>query len=253
MSDIFTEVDESLRQEKLQSLWKIWRPFVYGGVVLLIVGVAAHEFAVKPYLENQKAERALALETAVKALEDGQYAEAEAGLTKIMESDPRLAALAANFLAQTKFEGGGDAEGAAEVLARVGGTEGGPYERLALLKSAYFKADSLSLADLEATLGSLTEDDSALGALARELVAAKAYEAGDYARARTEFNRLRFDAAAPQGVVRRAEIALAAIPVPPEADAGAESDADGDVAPEAAETTVPAEAPEASAPQENGQ
>lgn len=241
MSDIFTEVDEGIRQEKLESLWKKWRPFVYGGVAALILGVAVNEFVLKPQAEARREARALALENGIRALEDAEYAKAEEAFTKIMNEDPKLAPLAAHFLAQTKFEGGGDAAGAAELLASVGGTEGGPYARLALLKSAYFRADEMNLADLEATLGSLVTDESTVGALARELVAAKAYEAGDFARARTMYNRLRFDAFAPQGLVRRADIALAAIPVPPETE---EQDATDEAAPA---ETAPAE------PQETGQ
>lgn len=223
MSDIFTEVDEGIRQEKLEGLWKKWRPFVYGGVAALIIGVAVNEFVLKPQAEQRRQERALALESGIRALEDARYEEAEAAFTKIMNEDPKLAPLAAHFLAQTKYEGGGDAAAAAELLASVGGTEGGPYERLALLKSAYFKADTQSLEELELSLGSLANDDSTVGALARELLAAKAFEAGDFARARTAYNRLRLDAFAPQGLVRRAEIALAAIPVTAETEDATEA------------------------------
>ena len=237
MSDIFTEVEEGLRQEKLEGLWKKWRPFVYGGVAALILGVAVNEFVLKPQAEARREARALALENGIRALEDAEYAKAAEAFTKIMNDDPKLAPLAAHFLAQTKFEGGGDAAAAAELLASVGGTEGGPYERLALLKSAYFKADTMTLEELELTLGSLVDDESTIGALSRELVAAKAFEAGDLARARTIYNRLRFDAHAPQGLVRRADIALAAIPVPPDAEEATEA--------------APAEAP--AEPQETGQ
>jgi len=218
VSDIFTEVDEGIRQEKLEGLWKKWRPFVYGGVAALIIGVAVNEFVLKPQAEERRQARALALENGIRALEDARYTEAEEAFTRIMSEDPKLAPLAAHFLAQTKYEGGGDAAGAAELLASVGGTEGGPYERLALLKSAYFQADTLSLEELELSLGSLATDESTVGALSRELIAAKAFEAGDFARARTEYNRLRFDAFAPQGLARRADIALAAIPVPTESE-----------------------------------
>ena len=70
-----------------------------------------------------------------------------------MGSGSRLAPLAAHYLARTQLEGGGDAEAAAATLASIGGTEGGPYERLALLKAAYFRADTLTMPELEATLG----------------------------------------------------------------------------------------------------
>ena len=238
MSDIFTEVDEGIRQEKLEGLWKKWRPFVYGGVAALIIGVAVNEFVLKPQAEARREARALALENGIRALEDADYVAAEEAFTRIMNDDPKLAPLAAHFLAQTKYEGGGDAAAAAELLASVGGTEGGPYERLALLKSAYFKADTMTLEELELTLGSLADDESTVGALSRELIAAKAFEAGDLARARTIYNRLRFDAYAPQGLVQRADIALAAIPVPPETEEATEA--------------APAEAAPAE-PQETGQ
>ena len=238
MSDIFTEVDEGIRQEKLEGLWKKWRPFVYGGVAALIIGVAVNEFVLKPQAEARREARALALENGIRALEDADYVAAEEAFSRIMNDDPKLAPLAAHFLAQTKFEGGGDAAAAAELLASVGGTEGGPYERLALLKSAYFKADTMTLEELELTLGSLADDESTVGALSRELIAAKAFEAGDLARARTIYNRLRFDAYAPQGLVQRADIALAAIPVPPETEEATEA--------------APAEAAPAE-PQETGQ
>jgi hypothetical protein len=183
--------------------------------------VAINEFFIKPQAEAARAARSAELEAAVKALEDGQYEEAEAAFKAIVAKESKLSPLAAHYLAQVQLEGRGDAAAAAETLAAIGGTEGGPYERLALLKTAYFRADTLTLPELEATLGTLVTEDTAMGALSRELVAAKAYATGDVARARTEYNRLKFDAAAPAGVVQRAEIALAAIPVAAEEPAPA--------------------------------
>ncbi|MEX1250114.1 MAG: hypothetical protein WEA77_02850 [Hyphomonas sp.] len=241
MTDIFSEVDQNVREERLASLWQRWRAFVYGAVAVMIGSVAVNEFVVKPQAASARAARALELETAVKALEDGRYEEAQAALKAIVDSGSKLAPLAAHYLAQTQLEDGGDAAAAAETLAAVGGTEGGPYERLALLKAAYFRADTLTLDELETTLGSLAAEETALGALSRELIAAKAFAVGDIARARTEYNRLKFDAAAPQGVIQRAELALDAIPLPPEA---------------APETPAPTEAPTdatAEQPQETGQ
>lgn len=241
MTDIFTEVDESVRQEKLAGWWSKWRVFVYGAVVVLIGSVAINEFVVKPQAEAAQAARTAELEAAVKALEEGQYEEAAAAFQSIVDSGSKLAPMAAHYLAQTQIEGMGDPAAAAATLSAIGGTEGGPYERLALLKSAYFSADAQTLPELEATLGSLVTEDSALGALARELVAAKAYATGDIARARAEYNRLKFDAAAPEGLVQRAEIALDAMPLAPETTAEPETPAEAPVTPQAEE------------PQETGQ
>ena len=221
MTDIFSEVDQNVREERLAGLWVRWRPFVYGSVAVLIGSVAINEFLIKPQAEAARAARSAELDAAVKALEAGQYEEAEAAFKAIVAKESKLSPLAAHYLAQVQLEGRGDAAAAAETLAAIGGTQGGPYERLALLKTAYFRADTLTLPELEATLGTLVTEDTAMGALSRELVAAKAYATGDVARARTEYNRLKFDAAAPAGVVQRAEIALAAIPVAAEEPAPA--------------------------------
>jgi hypothetical protein len=212
VSDIFTEVDESVRQEKLETLWKRWRPFVYGGVALLVGVVSLNEFVLTPAAEARKAAEAAAFEAAVSALEEGRYAEAEMAFRDIRDTNPKLAPLAAHFLARTLYEGGGDAAGAGEVLAAASAAEGDPFGRLALLKTAYLRADSLTLAELESLLGGVLSAESTAGALARELVASKAFETGDYARARTEFNRLKFDAGASENLQRRADMALAAIP-----------------------------------------
>lgn len=236
MTDIFTEVDESVRQEKLESWWKRWRPFIYGAVAALVGAVAINEFVLKPQAANARAARALELENAVQALEDGRYEEAANALRAIVEADTKLSPLAAHYLAQTMIEGMGDPASAAETLAAIGGTEGGPFERLALLKAAYMRADGQTLDELETSLGTLVTEDTALGAMARELVASKAAAVGEIGRARTMFNGLKFDANAPAGVVQRAEIALAALPLAPEAED---------------ETPAPAEAAEA--PEENGQ
>ncbi|MEZ5947102.1 MAG: hypothetical protein R3C13_01305 [Hyphomonas sp.] len=243
MSDIFEEVDESIRQDKIESLWKQYRPFVYVGAALLIGSVALNEFVLRPAAEKAKAARAMELETATTQLTEGDFADAEASLRALAEGNTSLAPLASNFLAQTLYEGSGDAAGAEAALTAAGSADGTPFERLALLKAAYAKADTISLEELETLLGSLKEDNSAMGALARELVAAKVYASGDIARARTEFNRLKFDAAAPEGVQRRAEIALAAIPTPV-AD---------DTAPESTPESTPAPADETEATEETGQ
>jgi hypothetical protein len=249
LSDIFEEVDESIRHDRLEIWWKRYQFFVYGGVVLVIGAVAVNEFVIAPRAEAARAARALELETALSELHNGSYAAAESAFAELADGGSKLAPLAANYLAQARFEGGGDADGAAEALAAIGAVEGSPFDRLALLKKAYFKADGQSMTELEATLGSLVEDEGPLGALARELVAAKAFATGDTARARTEFNRLRFDAAAPAGVKRRAELALAAIPAveaaEPVPDAASEA--------QETETEAPAPAPAPAESEETGQ
>ena len=157
MSDIFEEVDESLRQDKIETVWKRYRLFVYGGAALLIGAVALNEFVITPHYAKVRAERALAFETAETQLTEGDYAEAEAGFRQLVDEESSLSPLAANFLAQTLYEGSGDAVGATNALEAAGKADGSPFERAALIKAAYAKADTLSLSELETMLGELSK------------------------------------------------------------------------------------------------
>ena len=203
MSDIFDEVEESLRQDKMEGLWKRYRPFIYGAAALLVGAVALNEFVLRPQAEQARAERALAFENALTLLEEDNYTEAEAAFRELAEGNGKIAPLAAQYLAQTQYEGGGDSNGATRTLSSVAAVEGSPFERLSILKTAYYSVDTQSMSDLEATLGSLVEDEGPLGALARELIAAKAFETGDIARARTGFNPARIGAAVRSFIVAR--------------------------------------------------
>ncbi len=217
MSDIFQEVEEGVRQDRFMRLWRRFGFLAWGGALAILVAVAANEyFSAQSTTVRQS--RMEALESALAALEAGDYATAQTGFAALAREDTPLSAMAAHYLAKARLEGGGDAAGAAEALRAAAG-DGGPLQTLAALKAAYLQADRLTLEALEAELAPLLGRDGPEAALARELLAAKAYAAGDAARARSEYALLRFSPNATQGVIQRAEAALAAIPAPaPAAD-----------------------------------
>ena len=62
MSDIFGEVDESLRQDKLEGWWNRYQYFVYGAFGLVLLAVAVNEFVLIPRAEAARAARALEME-----------------------------------------------------------------------------------------------------------------------------------------------------------------------------------------------
>jgi hypothetical protein len=64
------------------------------------------------------------------------------GFRELVDEESSLSPLAANYLAQTLYEGSGDVAGATDVLETSGKADGSPFERVALLKAAYAKADT---------------------------------------------------------------------------------------------------------------
>lgn len=211
MADIFEEVEEGLRQERLTGLWKKYGVFAYIAAALLIGGVALNEY-LKTQAVQTSTKNAGKLEAALSEVDARNYEQAATQLSAIIAEDIAPARIAAHYLAGVRLEGNGDALAAAEVLEGVVGAAEDPTEKLALIKAAYLKADTLSRGELEGALAPLSQDDGPFGALAKELIAAKALQDGDIEFARREFSFLRLAQNVPPGVVTRATQALEALP-----------------------------------------
>ncbi|NQY41127.1 MAG: hypothetical protein HRT80_13630 [Henriciella sp.] len=211
MADIFEEVEEGLRQDRLTGLWKKYGIFAYIAAALLIGGVAFNEYR-QVQAANTVEENASRLEAALVEVDARNYESAATQLTELIENNIAPSKVAAHYLAGVRLDGNGDAAAAAEVLSASISDLEDPTEKLALIKSAYLEADTLSRSELEAILSPLTSGDGPFAALASELVAAKALQDGDIDFARREFNFLRLAQNAPPGVVTRAQQALAALP-----------------------------------------
>ncbi|MEL6472844.1 MAG: hypothetical protein AAFQ21_02085 [Pseudomonadota bacterium] len=238
MSDVFEEVEESLRQDKATQLWRRFAPLVWAAVALAVGAVAAREYFAAE-AEKSAEVRAERLDKGLQALADGNYSDARETLEAVVSDAGPLKPLAANYLAQIQIEGGGDVAAAVETLKSTGSSSDAPLATLATLKAAYLGADTATRADLEAQLGGLVDAETAFGALAQELVAAKAVVEGDADFARQTYNYLRFAAYAPAGVIQRADIALAALP--PEKAAVTTTPAEPGTPETPAETAAPTE------------
>ncbi|MEM6556310.1 MAG: hypothetical protein AAF642_10570 [Pseudomonadota bacterium] len=211
MADIFEEVEEGLRQDRVSGLWKKYGVFAYIAAALLIGGVALNEYLKAQAIETTKS-NALRLESALNEVEARNYEAAATQLVAIIGDDIAPAKVAAHYLAGVRLDGNGDALAAADVLGDAVGTAEDPTEKLALIKSAYLKADTSTRSELEGLLAPLSQDDGPFGALAKELIAAKALQDGDIEFARREFSFLRLAQNVPPGVVTRATQALEALP-----------------------------------------
>ena len=221
MADIFEEVEEGLRQDRAARLWKKYGVFAYIAAGLLVGGVALNE-----YLQHRGAqsveESALQFEQATVELRAQNYEAAATGFAEIASSDAEIAPVAAGYLADARLQGNADTAAAISALEAAANTET-PIGKLSLIKAAYLKSATMSRAETETYLGDLLDEETQFGALALELVAAKAVAEQDYDYARQAFYDLRFLANVPSGVQQRASSALSTLP--PEAESSPEAPA----------------------------
>ena len=211
MADIFEEVEEGLRQDRFSGLWKKYGIFAYLGAALLIGGVGLNEY-MKAQAVQTVNENASRLEAALNDVDARNYEGAAEQLSGITEDAIPPSNVAAHFLAGVRLDGNGDAIAAADVLSQAAGDVSDPTQKLALIKAAYLRADTMSRLELEAMLAPISGGTGPFAALATELIAAKALQEGDIEFARREFGFLRLAQNVPPGVVTRAEQALASLP-----------------------------------------
>lgn len=211
MSDVFQEVEQSLREETLATWWKRWSWFVYGAVALIIVGVAVMEF-----MRWQRAEAvaraAEKYDAGFVALEQGDLAAARARFLELTNDDTGFAVLSGHMLAGVERDLTNDTAAIESHLKAAAAKDTGVMGDLALLKLGYLSADTATRAELEASLKPLLDKEGQATLLARELIAAKALAEGDTDYARDTFEALSVDLNAPQAMRQRVAQALATLP-----------------------------------------
>ena len=220
MTDIFEEVDESLRQDTVLKWWKRALPFLIAVIVIVIAGVGAYEFF--KWQRAQEVDRqAKVFDTAATALEKQDLPAAKTAFAQLAAEEGGFAALANHMLADVEENLTNDPAAIQKHLTAAAEKDESVMGDLALLKLAYAKADTADLVEIENTVAPLVAKGGYIGALARELVAAKALASGEIERARTEYQSLSFEIEAPQAMKLRVQQALFTFPPKPAAPAPA--------------------------------
>ena len=203
MSDIFSEVDEEVRRERLQQLWDKYSLYIIALAVLIVAGIGGWR-GYEYWVAQKAAAAGAAFENAVTMSEQGKHAEAQAAFAKVVTEAPAGYAVLARFraaseLAQVKAE---DAVKAYDALA-ADGTLGSTWQDLAALRAGMLLVDTASFDDLRKRLEPLTEPTRVYRHTARELLALSAWRARDTAAARRYVELISADAETPPGARTR--------------------------------------------------
>jgi hypothetical protein len=211
VADIFHEVDEEVRRERLQKLWDRYGIYVIALAILIVAAIGG--WRGYEYWEAKKAAAAgAAFESALNLSEQGKHAEAEVAFAKVAAEAPAgyriLARLrAAAELAQTKPA---DAVKAYDELAAD--TSLGPtLQDLPAVRAGMLMVDSAPLSDMQRRLDSVAESGRTYRHSARELLALSAWRNHDFSAARRYIDMIATDAETPSGARSRAETLSALI------------------------------------------
>jgi len=216
VSDVFNEVDEELRRDKAHELFIRYRPYMIVVTLAIVLGVSGYK-GWDWYTTQQKAKAAEHFSAASKMLAAGDTAGAEKAFSAFKDKASKgYRGLALMQLAAIKAETGKGAEAAVLYTQAADEFSDPLYKDVAQLRAVLAVADQLTLADIDAKLALLTGPGRPFRFTARELLAAKAFEDGDLARAREDYTYLSLALDAPSGARKRASQALALLGPAPE-------------------------------------
>lgn len=207
---LIKEVDEELRQEQLETLWKRYGNLIIGTAIALVVAVAGGQGWTTWQAKERQASSTRFAE-ASRLLEQGSRDQAMEMLGKLsVDGTEGYRILSEMKLGDLKQQAG-DPVGAAAIYERVAASRVDEvYRDLAVLKAAYLKLDTGDAGQIDKMVEPLAVESSAWRHSAREVMALAALKRGDTAKAVELFRKVADDPAAPQGVRARAAEMLAA-------------------------------------------
>jgi len=208
LSDIFQEVDEEVRRERLQQLWERHANLIIALALLVVLAVGG--WRGYQWWDSQKAaESGAAFEAAAALGEADKHAEAEAAFAKLAADGTSGYRTLARFreaaeLAKTDPAAAAKTYDALAADSAIGRT----LQDAAAVRAGLILVDSAPLAEMTTRLEPLTAPDRPFRHIARELLALSAYRVGDMAAAQKWFDLIATDVDTPAGMRQRIEVLM---------------------------------------------
>ncbi|HWE17290.1 MAG TPA: tetratricopeptide repeat protein [Hyphomicrobiaceae bacterium] len=240
MSDIFQEVEEDVRRERYEQLWKKYGNYVIGAAAALVIAVGGYQ-AWNAYDTNQRQAVSDQFEAALKIAQTGNAADAEAQFSELSKSGYTGYAtlskfnLAGVYLAQNKRDQ------AVALLRELTESPDDVASSVARLRLAWLEADARPRTEIQTIVEPLTAAENPWRFAAAEVLAYAELKSGSRPQAENDYLNLSQEPLAPPGLRQRTSAILAYL----RANPGATSipGAAGAAAPAPATAPAPAPAP----------
>jgi len=206
VADIFQEVDEEVRRERLQKLWERYGNFIIAGCILIVVGVGA--WRGYEWWQNKKAgESGVAFENAVTLAQAGKHQEADAAFAKLA-SDGTAGYRTLSRLREAAELAATDKSAAVKAYDAIADDKSvGPViQQLAAVRAGYLLVDAAPYSEMRTRLEPLTAGDKVYRHSARELLALSAWKSGDTSAVKQWTGMIIGDPRSPDGTRSRAEV-----------------------------------------------
>jgi len=206
VADIFQEVDEEVRRERLIKLWQRYGNLIIALCILIVAAVGGWR-GYEWWQTRKAAESGAAFEAAVRLAEDGKHQEAEAAFAKLA-ADGSAGYRPLALLRVAAELTGTDKAAAIKAYDEIAADRnaGQVIQDLAALRSGFLLVDTAPYSGIRQRLEPQTAADKPFRHSARELLALSAWKSGDTAAAKQWATMIINDSLTPQGTRSRAEV-----------------------------------------------
>jgi hypothetical protein len=204
VTDIFQEVEEDVRRERLEQFWKNYSDYIIAGVALVIIAVAGLQLW-RVYDQKQRIKASNEYTEAAEMLRSGQSTIAAEMFGKLAKSAPGGYAAVSRLQQADAMLSAGNRADAIALYKQIAAGNDPNLGAIARIHAAWAIADQAPKSDVMSLLDPLMASGSAWNPLVRELLAYESYRAGDIKAAATEYLSLAADKDAPDGVRQRAQ------------------------------------------------
>jgi len=203
VSDIFQEVEEEVRQERLQKWWKKYGDYVIAGVSVIVIGVAGWKLW-QHYELEQQLKASSQFQSALQLAQAGQNDLATQAFGQIAKSAPGGYSAVAELSQADALLGQGRTNEAIAIYTKIMNNGKAGLDDVARVRIAWAEADTATTAELRTLLAPLNDDKSAWRFMAREILAYRAYRDGNASQAQKEFEAIARASDAPAAIRQRA-------------------------------------------------
>ena len=203
------EVNEELRSDQANALWKKYGKLIIGGAVAIVLGVAGN-VGYKNWVDSQAAASGDIFLEALTHAREGRNDEALAAFDQLKTDGYGSYPVLAKMRAATVIAEQGNAEDAISEFLSVAndGSVADALKDVAKIRAGYLMVDVSSYDEVAAQVEVLTNTTNTMRHSAREILGLSAFKANDYARAKDWFTLVVEDTSTPQQIAARAQVIL---------------------------------------------
>jgi len=200
VTDIFREVEEDVRRERFEKLWKAYGNYIIALLVLLFVGIACWQL----WQRHEEQERVKFSDQLIAAQRISNPQAAANAFVEIARNAPKGYAILAKLSEASAMFAAGQRNEAVDLYKQIAKDDSGPVGSVARLRAAWVLADTASRGELAELLNPLNEPGNVWRESAQEILAYADYRAMDTKSALAKYSQLMLDPQAPDSLRARA-------------------------------------------------